>query len=210
MAASLELSRGYAVRVPALERDRVRIIVELLVFYGLCVCVLLMTHGVDSRSVELASFMLLLMVAAYNDYRRFIIPNAVVLVGIMVRMAFLIVYAKGSFALYGKLLASSALNGLLLGLPVAFFALLVSWVRKREVFGGGDIKLLFMCGMFFDLFGNLIAMFLTCLVASVMGLVLCMHNRTIPFEQVIPFGVPLAFSYCAMASAGGLLSTHAM
>ncbi len=59
---------------------------------------------------------------------------------------------------------------------------------KRETLGGGDIKLLFLTGLFFGWKGNLLCLVLACVVGIVWGLAGKRRGEAIPWGPSIAVG----------------------
>ena len=58
-----------------------------------------------------------------------------------------------------------------MALGLLLFVLLMEKLLGREAMGGGDIKLLFLTGLFLGWQGNLLCLFVACLAGIVTGLV---------------------------------------
>jgi leader peptidase (prepilin peptidase)/N-methyltransferase len=120
-----------------------------------------------------------LIVISLIDIERYLIPNilpaAMLIAGIPINalardITFLSI-ALGMFA------------------PAAVLTIVA--LASRGGIGGGDIKLAGALGMFLGWPGNAVALFLGCILAGVMGLVLLL-TRTKKRKDVIPFGPFLA------------------
>ena len=83
-------------------------------------------------------------------------------------------------------------DGLLGGVGVGGGLLLLSLYMdkrmKRETLGGGDVKLLFLTGLFFGWKGNLLCLVLACVVGIVWGLAGKRRGEAIPWGPSIAIG----------------------
>ena len=137
---------------------------------------------------ELAEFTLLFSVlfcASLADLEAYIIPDVLVLAGILFRVPFLFLSpAPGRAAL------SALLGGFSVALPLLGVVLIAEKVMKKEAMGGGDLKLLFMTGLYFDWKVNLFALLCACLFGIVFGTVSGKgKGKLIPFGPSIACGV---------------------
>lgn len=187
---------------------------------------LLVRYGV---SVQTAAYMMLvciLMAVALVDLDTFIIPNGFVLAGCalwLVSIWFMPPPTADAFSV-GNLFASwvhpggaVALDGIAGAVVVAGGILLLSLVfdavTKKTSLGGGDVKLLFMVGLFLGLAGSM----LNVLVACVMGLVFAfVQGLSAPSSaaedesirtRAIPFGPSIAAATVFTLLAGPTVLT---
>lgn len=93
-----------------------------------------------------------------------IIPDRFLVISAAARLVFLL--AGRDFALLG----GSLLRGLLLGGSVLVLSLIMDKVLKKESMGGGDIKLLFVLGLYF----SLPCCFFLIIAACILGIVLAL------------------------------------
>lgn len=142
---------------------------------------LVVVHGVGVPTLVYAVLVCVLAGAALVDLDTFTIPNGFIVTGVLlwlVSIWFMRVPPGGAFGtgsmfvpLLGPGWPSVALDGLL-GAVVAgggllLFSSVFDAVTGRRSLGGGDVKLLFMVGLFLGLAGSLLVI----LVACVLGLV---------------------------------------
>ena len=115
----------------------------------------------------------LLLCVALCDCRAFLIPNVLVLAGVLWALACIVVLpllAGEGWRGVGAQLLSSLVATLGITLPVYLLALVMDRFRGRSSLGGGDIKLLFMLGLFFPLQLGLLGLFLACILGVLMSL----------------------------------------
>lgn len=128
--------------------------------------------------------------SAYTDIKERMIPNDLIKLGVLNRI---MASALGS-VFYGEGFLRF-LYGILAGTFLALGFFLVSHVYKsvfnRAAFGGGDIKLIFVFAVYFDLLTDLKIIFLSLILGSIFGLsykMLYKGNR-FPFAPAICGGV---------------------
>lgn len=133
-------------------------------------------------SVDFARFAILLcllIVVALVDLETQIIPDRLIIAGIAVFLVFTLFQAdKPGYLLWG------IVGGFSIALPLLLLVLLADKVLKRETMGGGDIKLIFMIGLFFDWKINLFHIILSCVAGLALAVVLVKAKPNTPF----PFG----------------------
>lgn len=132
------------------------LVTELL---GAAACVsLVLCYGVTLQAAAYAAMLFMLLAAALVDLDTGLIPDRLILMGIG---AFLV------YALFQKPVLPALLRGLLGGfaasVPLLLFVLLADRLMGRETMGGGDIKLFFMAGLYFDWQRAILLLIFSCL-----------------------------------------------
>jgi leader peptidase (prepilin peptidase)/N-methyltransferase len=164
-------------RYPAAELTMALVLVSLLLRFDL-----------TWEALEAAILCSCLFCLSLVDLDSQIIPDGFLAVGALARLAFLVI--TNGFT--GALLPAvwySLWHGLVLGGAVLALSLFMDKVLGRESMGGGDIKLLFVLGLYFDLPGCFFLVILAC----VLGIALAMTlgaKKDIPF----PFGPALSLA----------------
>ena len=82
-------------------------------------------------------------------------------------------------------------KGFIVSVPVLLLTLLVEAILKKEALGGGDIKLLFVLGIYLGL-GNCLLMLLVACILGIFGAAITMKNSEEEGSITIPFGPYLA------------------
>ena len=162
--------RGCGAKIPA--RD-----FWLEVLGGVCSCACCAAFGGETARAALAFAVLgILTVVAFMDidtleiYDRF--PALLLVCG-----------AAAQFVFPGPGIRSRLLGCVIVSLPMLLLALVVP-----GGFGGGDIKLLFLTGLFFGWKGNLLCLVLACVVGIVWGLAGKRRGEAIPWGPSIAVG----------------------
>lgn len=124
-----------------------------------------------------------------TDVRKQIIPDKAIGIAILVRAIYQLVMDglvwKGWLILF--------LNGLIVALPVLIFVLLMEKIRNQELMGGGDIKLLFVIGMYIGWEKALVAFLLACVAGIIVGVIWTKkENAYFPFGPWIALGTVIS------------------
>lgn len=93
------------------------------------------------------------------DIKTFTIPNIFIVIGLINRLVF-IMCQKENLIMY-------LLNGIGISFPILLLSLLMSKIFNKEMMGGGDIKLLFMLGTYFNIYQNVCCLLLSSIFALV-------------------------------------------
>lgn len=119
---------------------------------------------------------ILYFVSMVDIYKR-IIPNSILLVAVIVRIVwFLFIETftwKGALALL--------IDGLSISLPLLLLVLLMEKIWKKEAMGGGDIKLLFVIGLYIGWQNCLFAILLACIIGIIGGSIQIRRSKDVYF-----------------------------
>ncbi len=180
---------------------------------------LIVRYGVSVQTAAYLVLVCILMAVALIDLDTYTIPNGFVVAGCalwLITIWFMPAPRADAFSV-GSLFAAwvhpggaVALDGIVGAVGVAGGVLLLSlvfdMVTKRSSLGGGDVKLLFMVGLFLGLAGSM----LNLLVACVMGLAFAVA-RGFSDENIrtkaIPFGPAIAAATVFTLLAGPTILT---
>lgn len=121
----------------------------------------------------------LLVTVAVTDFKEHIIPNMVILAGIILRMVFAIaeLFTLGSG--YFAILKSDAISVLLAVVLFVFGTLIV-----KNGIGMGDIKLVFVMGLFQGIVGVISSLFLSLLVSFFVAIALLITRKKTRKEAI--------------------------
>ena len=126
-------------------------------------------------------FVCILYLISITDIYDQMIPDLALITAVILRFFWYFVtepfQIKGFLGLIG--------NGLSVSFPLLLLVLLMEKIRGMEMMGGGDIKLLFVMGIYLGWANNLLALFLGCLTAIIYGLE---KQKKEGKEVYIPFG----------------------
>lgn len=132
-------------------------------------------------------------VLAYIDYQEHIIPNKIILVLFLVRIAFLIyevIIAKEYF--------SYVILNAILGAAAGAVFMLVGMLISRKGLGMGDVKLFFVIGFYVSSYEVISTMLYTFLLSAIVGIVLLMTKKvslhdTMPLAPFALGGILIKF-----------------
>lgn len=115
------------------------------------------------------------------------IPDSAILAAIGFRIFFLMIQE----GLVWRGLIMVILNGLIISLPLLFLVVICERLLNKYLLGGGDIKLVFVTGIYLGWEKNLWVLFIACLLGSVF--VLLKQKRTETYIH-FPFGPSIALA----------------
>lgn len=153
------------------------------VLCGLVYLLTVIRYGLSLSTVQYLILNSLLICASFFDIESHIIPDHIVIIGIINRIVFCI--ASGAFI---DCLLSSLKNSLIITIPLIVFVIVVSKMIKKEAMGGGDIKLIFMASMYLSNINNLFALTLACISAILHAYIKNKYDMRIIFGPYISFG----------------------
>lgn len=144
----------------------------------------------DPASFQAAAFLTTMLVVAFTDWQRLIIPNLVLLVSFAA--AVLLSSLSGVGALVGSLLSS------LISFAAALVILLSGdYVFRKKTMGFGDVKLAAVIGIYIGWKLFLLVLWVSSIIGAVYGLFLILFLRK-PADTKLPFGTFVAATACLM------------
>jgi len=174
-------------------------LVELLT--GLLFVFLMLKFGFSFDFFIFAIFTCILIIVTFIDFDHFLIPDVLVLPGIVLGLAVSVknsLLADLSPLFFNVSYPLSAFLNSLTGAILGFVSLLVvailgEMLFKKEAMGGGDLKLLAMIGAFLGWKNVLFTIFMSSLVGSVIGITMLILKKRGRLEY-IPYGPYLALA----------------
>lgn len=140
-------------------------------------------------SITLVSVLLIIII---SDYQTMIIPNEVLIVGIVISAILL-------FIMNGwKSLLFSFLNGAGSFLLMYGLKILGDFLFKKESMGGGDIKLMFLVGMVLGFRESIMVIFLSAIIALPISLIILLVKK----DHILPFGPFISVATLIMFLSG--------
>lgn len=125
---------------------------------------LLLRYDISLRTLEAWAVACLLLACAFADLEGYIIPDRFIAVGVVLFIVTLFFVPDP-----GKRALDGLIGGVAVGGGVLLLALLMEKLLRRDAMGGGDIKLLFLTGLFLGWQKNLLCLLLACVVGILMG-----------------------------------------
>lgn len=157
---------------------------------GLTFLLLIFQYDISLQALEWLLLACVLLAASFADLKGYIIPDRFIVAGIVFRIPFFFLLPNGKESLVDALL-----GGFLVGGGLLAVVLLYEKTRKVEAMGGGDLKLLFVTGLYFGWAKNLLCLFFACVIGILFGLVTLKKKENEDNVQMIPWGP----SICAAA-----------
>lgn len=155
---------------------------------------LLLRFDISLQTLEMLVFSSLLLGCAFADLEGYIVPDGFILAGIFARVPFF-------FLIAGDSLTDALLGGFAVGGGLLALVLLYEKLRQVDAMGGGDIKLLFVTGLYLGLAKNLLCLFLACIFGICFAL--AAQGRTGDGDN--PGAFPWGPSICAAAIVTALV-----
>lgn len=151
---------------------------------------LLLKYDISLQALQYILFASILLCCAFADLEGYIIPDGLLIAGVLVRILYLLVTRAP-----GKTWIDALLGGFLIGGGLLLVVLAYERLRKVEAMGGGDLKLLFVTGLYLGLAGNLLCLFAACILGIIFGLIAVKGEK----ETLFPWGP--AISAAAIVTA---------
>ena len=155
--------------------------VELLT--GILFALTYIAFGYNFKTIYYMLLVSLLIIITFIDIDHYIIPDELVIAGSIIAIA---VNLLG----YGTGFMDGLKGALFAGGGVLLVTLAIEFIVKKEVMGGGDIKLYAMLGLFLGTKLALLTILLSIYVGGIYGVIFIVYNRVKQkeFSSMIPFG----------------------
>jgi len=147
--------------------------------------------GLTTDAVKYLIFASLLFAAAFTDIHGGLIPDRLIIIGIVCAFVFALFPESGTIP---ASLFSTLINGLSVALPLLITVLVFDKVMKKETMGGGDIKLMFLIGLYFDWKLNILILILACVIGLIFVLLRRPTGENHGQVGAFSFGPALALS----------------
>ena len=143
---------------------------------GAVYVLVLLKYDISLQALQWALYASVLLLCAFADLEGYIIPDGALIVGAAVRAVYLVFTHASKGAWIDALLGGFAVGGGLLLVVLAY-----EKIKKVEAMGGGDLKLLFVTGLYLGPVGNLLCLFAACVLGIVFGLIATKGENETPF-----------------------------
>ena len=172
-------------------------IISAVVYVGV-----FLRFGWSIKTVEFLLLTSILLCVSFADLEAYIIPDGLIIAGIVIRLMFILFSGDT-----GHEALQSVIGGFSVSAPVLIIVLIMEKLMKREAMGGGDIKLLFMAGIYLPWSQNLLAILLACICGLLFGAI---YNRLKNNEEkLFPFGPAIAAgTYLSMLFGEGIINAY--
>jgi len=150
-------------------------------------------YGFSYEFLFYATLSILLLTVTFTDLEKEKIPNSVILIGSIAGLYMSLIFWPLNFI--NSLIAFLAGGGIMI-----FWAVTGKLLFKKESIGAGDIKLVAMTGIFLGLQNILLALFLSFLLASFVGIFMILIKKArmdsrLPFAPFLAFGALVSLVY---------------
>ncbi len=136
---------------------------------------ILLQFNISLQALKFMVFASVMLASSFADLEGYIIPDRFLLTGLFARIVFLFFeedpLAEGLDSLIGGLAVAAA---------VLAVVLIFEKIRGIEAMGGGDIKLLFVTGLYLGWKGNILCLFAACVIGIIFGLI---SNRKTGYKR---------------------------
>ena len=162
------------------------------------VCILF-RFDISLQALEMLLLATILLAAAFADLEGYIIPDRLIVAGLVCRIPFFFCLGDWHETLPDALLGGFAVGGVLLAV-----VLLYEKLRGVDAMGGGDLKLLFVTGLYLGWAQNLLCLLLACVIGIGFAFATQKARRTQENAKLFPWGP----SICAAAILTMLIGTR--
>lgn len=159
---------------------------------GLLFALSYILFGLSIKTALSLTLISVLLIIIISDYQTMIIPDEVLIVGVVLS-AILLFIMNGGKALLFSLLSGAGSFLLMYGLKT-----FGDIVFKKESMGGGDIKLMFLVGMVLGFRESIMVIFLSAIIALPVSLIILIKKK----DHILPFGPFISVATLVMFLSG--------
>ena len=149
---------------------------------GAVFVLILLKFDISLQALGALALACVLLAGAFADLEGYIIPDRFVLAGIGLRVVWFF------FEDWRTTLPDVLLGGFAVGGGLLAFVLLYEKLRKIEAMGGGDLKLLFVTGLWLGWAKNLLCLLLACVLGVGFGLATQKRRAQQENAKILPWG----------------------
>ena len=152
------------------------------VITGAVFVLIVLKFDISLQALGALALACVLLAGAFAELEGYIIPDRFVLVGIGLRVVWFF------FEDWRRALPDALLGGFAVGGGLLAFVLLYEKLRKIEAMGGGDLKLLFVTGLWLGWAKNLLCLLLACVLGVGFGLATQKRRAQQENAKILPWG----------------------
>ena len=149
---------------------------------GAVFVLILLKFDISLQALGALALACVLLAGAFADLEGYIIPDRFVLAGIGLRVVWFF------FEDWRTTLPDALLGGFAVGGGLLAFVLLYEKLRRVEAMGGGDLKLLFVTGLWLGWAKNLLCLLLACVLGIAFGLATQKRRAAQENAKLFPWG----------------------
>jgi len=165
-----------------------------------------MKFDISVKLVPMLLFICILYLVSVTDIYAQIIPDSCLLVAIVIRFVYYFVVEGFQWKSFLMLL----LDGFAVSVPLLLLVLLIEKIWQKEAMGGGDIKLLFVTGLYLGWAQNILGIFFACIFGIIVGLIQQKKAEDEEESVYFPFGPSIALGTFVTMLIGDELLTWYM
>ena len=156
-------------------------IVELLT--GILFLIVFNKFYLDISTVYYLVLTSILIIITFIDIDHYIIPDGLLIIGSIFAIVFNLIFKTIT-------IKESLLGAIICGGGVLAIVYLIEFLVKKEVMGGGDIKLFAMIGLFLGIKNSLLSALISVYVGAIFGviMIICSKIKKSEFNSMIPYG----------------------
>ena len=159
-----------------------------------------MKYDISVKLVPMLLFICILYLVSVTDIYAQIIPDGYLIFAIVVRFVYYLFFEEFQW----QSLFMLFVDGFAVSVPLLLLVLLMEKLWQKEAMGGGDIKLLFVTGMYIGWAENILAIFFACIIGIIVGLIQ-QKNADTQESVYFPFGPSIASGAFRSMLVGGQL-----
>lgn len=144
-----------------------------------------LVYGFTIETIELIGFASVLLVLSLTDLDTYIIPNATIIAAIAIRALYLVATGLLGTGDALTLARDSLIGGVVIVIPVYVLSIVMDRVLGRNSLGGGDVKLLFVAGLYFGWVQCMFLIIVACILGLLLGAIVSRDSKYIPFGPAI-------------------------
>ncbi len=155
--------------------------IELLT--GILFALTYIVFGFEFKTIYYMILISLLIIITFIDLDHYIIPDEIIIIGSIIA---LVVNLLG----YGVTFSDGIKGSIIAGGGVLLVTLGIEYIVKKEVMGGGDIKLYAMLGLFLGIKLTLLTILLSIYIGGIYGVIFIIYSKLKKkeFNSIVPFG----------------------
>ncbi|MCI6459280.1 MAG: prepilin peptidase [Clostridium sp.] len=156
-------------------------LVELLT--GILFLLVYNRYLIDIATINYLVLISLLIIITFIDIDHYIIPDELVIIGSIFAIIFNLIFKVIT-------IKESLLGALVCGGGILILVYIIEFIVKKEVMGGGDIKLFAMIGLFFGVKNSLLVALLSVYVGAAFGIITIVYSKIKKqeYNSMIPYG----------------------
>jgi len=143
-------------------------------------------YGVSLQLCEYLILAIVLLGCSFADLEGYIIPDSLILTAVLGKLIFIVLSEDKLNAF-----TEAIIGGFSVAIALLIIVLVFEKITGKVAMGGGDIKLIFVIGIFVGWKLNILCLIISCIVGIISGLIINIGKKT---NELFPWGPSIAFS----------------